>query len=121
MVARPPRPSSWLRSVFTFALTFPLNKLVGRDFIPADDQSELRCYFDTPVGTSGGHGRIVRRLAAKMVKIRGVEFVNPFIQPPPGGRPNHSHIYVRLVDASKRKYSNLDVADDLRKVLYRFQ
>jgi HAE1 family hydrophobic/amphiphilic exporter-1 len=35
----------------TFALTFPLNALVGRDFIPADDQSELTVVFDAPVGT----------------------------------------------------------------------
>src|SRR5262249_17307260 len=35
-----------------FALTFPLNKLVGRDFIPADDQSELQVFLNAPVGMS---------------------------------------------------------------------
>ena len=36
----------------TFALTFPLNALVGRDFIPPDDQSEFQVSLNWPEGTS---------------------------------------------------------------------
>ena len=102
----------------TFALTFPLNKLVGRDFIPADDQSELWVYLDFPVGQSvEGTARITSEMASKLVRLPGVEFVNPFVQPPPWGRANHSHMYIRLVDISKRKFTNQDVLVEVRRVL----
>ena len=98
----------------TFALTFPLNALVGRDFIPSDDQSELTVIFDTPVGTAlQGTAKVATDLAGKIEHIRGVEFAWASIVE----RENHSHLYVRLIDASRRKFSNLDVADDIRKVL----
>jgi len=42
-----------------------------------------------------------------------VEFVNPFIHE---GLSSHNHIYVRLVDVSARKATNLDVAARIRKI-----
>src|SRR5207253_383458 len=42
-----------------------------------------------------------------------VEFVNPFIHE---GLSSHNHLYVRLVDVSKRKASNLEVAAKLRRI-----
>ena len=60
------------------ALTFPLNRMVGRTFIPAEDMGEFTVHVDTPQGTSlegtteiarnvvkeiGEHGgRVARRL-----------------------------------------------------------
>ena len=35
-----------------FASTFYVNGLVGRDFIPADDQGEFQAIFDSPVDSS---------------------------------------------------------------------
>ena len=94
-----------------FLLTFPLNQRVGRDFIPADDQSELNVRIDLPVGTSlEGVKSIIKEMAQKIEKIRGVEFVWLSVGAS-GGKPN---IYVRLIDPSKRKFTNLDVADDIR-------
>ncbi len=102
----------------TFARTFPLNALVGRDFIPADDQNEMTLIFDAPVGTSlDGTAKISTGLAQKIEHLRGVEFAWASIVE----RENHSHIYVRLVDVSKRKFSNLDVADDVRKLVANYK
>src|ERR1019366_5463424 len=96
----------------TFALTFPLNRLVGRDFIPADDQSELTAQLYTPTGTSiEGSARVAREAAHQIEKIRGVLFLWPTIA---AGNPSRISFYIRLIDASQRKYSNLDVADDIR-------
>src|SRR5262249_32007207 len=39
-------------SLAIFATAIPLNSLVGRDWIPADDQSELTLYLNMPIGTS---------------------------------------------------------------------
>ena len=101
-----------------FSLTFPLNALVGRDFIPSDDQSELNIFLDAPVGTSlQGTAKVATSLTNRIEHIRGVEFVWPNIGGGPfgGSSQNSAKIYIRLIDASQRKYTNLDVADDIRR------
>ncbi len=103
-----------------FALTFPLNSKVGRDFIPADDQSELNVFFESPAGMSiDGVERVATEMSDVIEKIQGVEFVWPSIGGGPmgGGGQAGGKLYIRLLDASKRNYSNLAVADEVRKVL----
>jgi len=96
-----------------FALTFKLNGLVGRDFIPADDQGEFQAIIDTPVDSSlEGTAAIASELAARYEKIPGVVFAWPNI----GERENHSHTYLRLTPASERSFSYLVVADQIRKI-----
>jgi len=97
-----------------FATTFPLNGLVGRDFIPPDDQNELTMVFDSPVGTSlQGTAKIATGLAQRIPRTRGVEFVWAGVL----GQDNHGQLYVRLTDASRRKFSSGDVANDIRRIL----
>jgi hydrophobic/amphiphilic exporter-1 (mainly G- bacteria), HAE1 family len=103
-----------LLAVAVFALTFPLNGLVGRDFIPPDDQNELTMVFDSPVGTSlQGTARIATGLAQRILRIRGVEFVWAGVL----DQDNHGQLYVRLTDASRRRFSSGDVAGDIRSIL----
>jgi hydrophobe/amphiphile efflux-1 (HAE1) family protein len=98
----------------TFALTFPLNSLVGRDFIPVDDQGDFQVIFDSPVGTSPeGTARIAVELANRYEKLPGVVFAWPNISE----RSNHSHDYIRLIDSSQRNFSMLDVAQEIRQIL----
>ena len=97
----------------TFALTFPLNQPVGRDFIPADDQSELNASIDTPVGTSlEGTAKLRPTWPQKDRTIRGVEFAWPTIV---GQFSTKANIYIRLTDASQRKSTNVDIADEIRR------
>ena len=107
-----------LVALVTFALTFPLNALVGRDFIPADDQSELTVNFVTPLGTSlEATAKTASTISERIEHLPGVEFANPSIT-------NYSfqgRIYVRLVDASKRKLSNIEIGDSIRKVLAEYR
>ncbi len=99
-----------------FAATFPLNARVGRDWIPPDDQSELDISLDLPEGTSlQTTATTIQDIAVKLKQIRGVDFSVPEVRPE--GRVNHAHIYVRLTDASKRDFSNTDIATDIRKLL----
>jgi HAE1 family hydrophobic/amphiphilic exporter-1 len=98
----------------TFALTFLLNGLVGRDFIPPDDQNELTAVFDSPVGTSlQGTAKIATGLAQRILSVRGVEFVWAGVL----DQDNHGQLYIRLTDASQRKFSSGDVANDVRRIL----
>ena len=97
-----------------FALTFPLNAMVGRDWIPPDDQSEFTVSMNWPEGTSiEGTARQATEIAERIKQIPEVEFVNPFIHE---GIASHNHIYVRLVDISKRNTTNLEVAAKIRKI-----
>ncbi len=101
-------------AIATFALTFPLNTMVGRDWIPPDDQSELTISMNWPEGTSiEGTSKQALEVADKIKQIPEVEFVNPFVHE---GLSSHNHIYVRLVDVTKRDLTNLQVAAKLRKI-----
>jgi multidrug efflux pump subunit AcrB len=99
----------------TFAITFPLNAIVGRDFIPPDDQSEFQVSLNWPEGTSiEGTSKAAVEISDRISQIPEVEFVNPYIHE--ASLSSHNHIYVRLSDVSKRKASNLEVAGKVRKI-----
>ncbi|MEO8359919.1 MAG: efflux RND transporter permease subunit, partial [Vicinamibacteria bacterium] len=97
-----------------FLLTFPLNALVGRDWIPPDDQSEFMMSLNLPEGTSITETqRMVTGLSNEVKKLKEVAFVNPYIHE---GIMSHAHLYVRLVDITERKKSNMQVAQDVRQI-----
>jgi len=103
-----------------FATTFPLNSRVGRDWIPPDDQSEMMVSLDLPEGSSlQTTTDTIQDIAKRMKDVRGVDFVVP--QVPPEGRMNHSHIYIKLIDARERKFTSVDVAADMRKLLANYR
>jgi len=103
-----------LLALATFAVTFPLNDSVGRDFIPADDQSELTVVFDAPVGTSlEGTANIATQLAKQIEGSRGVRFAWASVL----NQDNHGQLYIRLTDAAERRFSSAEVAGDIRKFL----
>src|SRR5207248_5605013 len=41
-----------LMAAATFLMTFPLNRMVGRDFVPNEDMGEWTVHMDAPEGTS---------------------------------------------------------------------
>jgi HAE1 family hydrophobic/amphiphilic exporter-1 len=100
-----------------FLLTIPLNALVGRDWIPPDDQGEITAILNLPEGTSlDATARLVTEIAGEIAKLQGVEFINPYVHE---GLASHSHIYVKLVDLARRSLSNQDMAAEVRKICSR--
>jgi HAE1 family hydrophobic/amphiphilic exporter-1 len=98
----------------TFLLVFPLNALVGRDWIPPDDQGEVTVLLNLPEGTSlDATSRLATDIANKLTKLPGVDFVNPYVHE---GLMSHSHVYVKLAGLSERSVSNLDTAAAARKI-----
>jgi len=96
-----------------FALTYPLNGLVGRDFIPADDQNEFQAIIETPVDSSlEGTAAIDKELTSLYETVTGVAFTFPSVTE----RSTHSHTYIRLTPASQRKLTYLDIADRIREI-----
>jgi HAE1 family hydrophobic/amphiphilic exporter-1 len=101
-----------------FATAIPLNSRVGRDWIPADDQNELTLYLNMAVGTSlDANVKILKEIVEQVKQVRGVDFVNPYIGAEITG---HSHTYIRLVDISRRNFTQEDVAKDIRKIMAQY-
>jgi len=98
-----------------FLMTFPLGALVGRDWIPPDDQGEINLPLNLPEGTSIHETARVTRALAERIRssIPEVASVNPFIHE---GNTAHSHVYVWLTALSRRNRSNVEVADEIRKI-----
>ncbi len=62
----------------TFASTFVVNRHIGRDWMPQDDQSELSVSLEMPEGTSlDGTEKVTMEIARKIEKIPGVDVVVP--------------------------------------------
>jgi HAE1 family hydrophobic/amphiphilic exporter-1 len=62
----------------TFASTFQLNKMIGRDWMPQEDQSELGLFIELPEGSSiEATERITRIICSRIEKVDGVRLAVP--------------------------------------------
>ncbi len=97
-----------------FATTFPLNALVGRSFIPNEDQSQFTVIVDGPEGMSlDGMTDIVIGLSKEIGSVPGVLHVVPTISE----RPNHSHMQVTLTPPDERAMSQEQIVARVRETL----
>jgi HAE1 family hydrophobic/amphiphilic exporter-1 len=100
--------------VVTFLSTFGLYYLVGRDWIPADDQSELQSSFTLPEGTALSKTTdMATDIARKVAAMPEVSFVQSYTH----GPTNHAHLFIGLVPRSQRKFSHQQMATKVRNVL----
>jgi len=97
--------------VVTFLSTFGLYRLVGRDWIPSDDQSELQSSFTLPEGTSLEKTSLfAAEMAKRVAALSEVSFVQSYTH----GPTNHAHLFIGLVPRSERKKSHAQVAAVVR-------
>jgi len=100
--------------VATFLSTFGLYHLVGRDWIPADDQSELLSSFTLPEGTSlAKTSEIASDICHHVAALPEVTFVQTFTH----GPTNHAHLFIGLVPRSQRKLTHQQLATKVRGIL----
>src|SRR5471032_2849252 len=60
-------------SVAVFMLTFPLNRMVGRTFVPNEDMGEFTVHLDMPEGTSlEGSEKIAANIVQEVGNVEGV-------------------------------------------------
>lgn len=98
----------------TLLSTFVFYRLVGRDWIPADDQAELQSSLTVPEGTSlEKTTEMVAAMAKRIVALPEVAFVEPYTH----GTTNHAHLFIGLVDRSQRKRSHTEMATVVRGIL----
>ena len=90
-------------SILTFASTFVLNRYIGRDWMPQDDQNELSVMLETPEGSSlEATEKVTVEIASKIAQIPGVTTVVPatsgFVE-----RVTMSTITILLKDRGERE------------------
>ncbi|HEX8879208.1 MAG TPA: efflux RND transporter permease subunit, partial [Candidatus Acidoferrum sp.] len=100
--------------VLTFLSTFGFYHLVGRDWIPADDQSELISSYTLPEGTSlEKTTNLATEIAERVVALPEVALVQSFTH----GPTNHAHLFIVLVPRNERKRSHVQMATEVRGIL----
>jgi HAE1 family hydrophobic/amphiphilic exporter-1 len=108
------RPIILLICVATFLSTFGLYHLVGRDWIPADDQAELQSSFTLPEGTAlAKTTQMASDMAQRIIALPEVAFVQPYTH----GPTNHAHLFIGLLPRSQRKLTHQQMATKIRGIL----
>jgi len=104
-------------TVLVLGLTIPLNRMIGRTFIPAEDMGEFTAHIDTPQGTSLEG---TKEIAGQVVKeIGGQEGVARVTYLSGADRVNHFHIFFYLKPSDERDVSQEEVMTRVRQVLAR--
>jgi len=99
--------------VLTFLSTFGFYHLVGRDWIPADDQSELISSYTLPEGTSLERTtQLASEISERVIALPEVALVQSFTH----GPTNHAHLFIVLVPRNERKRSHVQMAAEVRKI-----
>jgi len=104
-------------AVVVFASTFPIARVVGRSFLPNEDQGEFEITVDAPEGTSlAGMEKIVVGMAKQLETVPGIAHVVPTIFE----RVNHCHLLVQLLPIDERKQSQEQIAMAARQTMAGF-
>jgi len=101
-------------SIVVFLLTIPLNRVVGRTFVPVEDMGEWIIHVDTPEGSSlEGSAEIARQLIRELSGVEGVREMQPQIL----DRPTHIHLLGYAQPLGERRVSQDDIVAELRRRL----
>jgi len=107
--------------VLVFLSIIPLFMLVGKNFLPVDDQSQFEISIRVPEGSSiGASSQIFERIASEIRKMPGVTDTLATVG---GGQQqvvNAGTIYVKLADIRDRSKSQEMMMADARELLDKF-
>ncbi|MGZ5428371.1 MAG: efflux RND transporter permease subunit, partial [Thermoanaerobaculia bacterium] len=98
-------------------LTVPiLFKIVPKNFLPYDDESQFEVNFRAPEGASLEATALIGNRISKEVKaLDGVDYTLLTVGADDAKTPNLGSVYVKLVDARKRKDAQTTVMDRVRR------
>ncbi len=103
-------------ATFVFALAMPAMRLVGVEFFPLDDQSEVNINLTTPPGSNLAFTR--RRAEATIAILAGypeVLYTYSTVGGGQAGAVDEASIYVKLLPKTEREASSQAVANRLRR------
>jgi hydrophobic/amphiphilic exporter-1 (mainly G- bacteria), HAE1 family len=98
------------------AMTAPLAKRVGGDFLPPNDEAQFEVYIQTPEGTTlESTTLLAERLARKIRQYPEVDSTLVSVADGDQRQSNVGHIYVRMTDPRDRARHQNDVMETVRK------
>src|SRR6185295_13962784 len=116
-------------SLAIFLLTFPLNRLVGREFVPNEDMGEWTVHLDAPEGTSlAGTEELAFRVLKDIDGIEGVADIEPLVNPGGsgaaggggGGNATHVHFNFHALPPDERTHTQAQIIQELRQRLAKY-
>jgi HAE1 family hydrophobic/amphiphilic exporter-1 len=113
-----------LTTIAVLASTPLLMTIVGKEFVPRDDQSEFEVAVTMPEGYSLPRAdAVMSEIDRRLRKLRGVTHTFTVIGDTTGratrgqGDVTSASLYVRLIDLQDREYTQFDVMNDARRIL----
>src|SRR5262245_4961626 len=115
-------------SVAIFLVTFPLNRMVGREFVPNEDMGEWTVHLDAPEGTSlAGTEELAFRVLKDFEGLEGVADVEPLVNPGGsgavgggGGSATHVHFNFHALPSDQRTRTQGEIIRELRQRLAKY-
>ena len=108
-------------SAVTVLLTLPLNLMVGREFVPAEDMGEWTVHLDAPEGTSlEGTSDIAFKILKAVEGIEGVAHIEPTIGAGGGGGSTHIHLLCQALPIGDRENTQSEIIEEMRRRLDAF-
>jgi HAE1 family hydrophobic/amphiphilic exporter-1 len=106
-------------SVVTALMTLPLNRMVGREFVPNEDMGEWIVHVDSPEGTSlAGTSEIAFALLEELKGIEGVAQIEPSVGVSANlSSPTHIHFLCQALPISERKNTQAQIITAMRRRL----
>jgi HAE1 family hydrophobic/amphiphilic exporter-1 len=108
-------------SVLTVLSIVPLFMLVGKNFLPSDDQSQFNVLVRTPEGTSlAATTQLTEQIAQDIRKLPGVIHTLSTVGGGQDKSANNSNIYVKLSDIEERTVNQIQVMQMTRNLLKKY-
>jgi len=106
-------------SIVTALLAYPLNKMVGREFVPNEDMGEWIVHIDAPEGSSlEGTSEIAFKLLEELKGIEGIAQIEPSVGVSANlAAPTHIHFLCQALPVDQRKKSQAQIITEMRKHL----
>ncbi|HEY7498482.1 MAG TPA: efflux RND transporter permease subunit [Vicinamibacterales bacterium] len=107
-------------SVVTALLTFPLNRIVGREFVPNEDMGEWTIHADAPEGTSlAGTTEVAFKLLEELQGIDGVADIEPSVgvSGMVASSSTHIHFLCQAKPIEERKNTQAQIITEMRRRL----
>jgi HAE1 family hydrophobic/amphiphilic exporter-1 len=107
-------------SVVTALLAIPLNRMVGREFVPNEDMGEWTVHADAPEGTSlAGTAEIAFKLLEAISGIEGVADIEPSVGVSGAGAssPTHIHFLCQAKPIDERTNTQAQIITEMRRRL----
>jgi HAE1 family hydrophobic/amphiphilic exporter-1 len=99
-----------------FCSTIPLFKIVNKNFLPNDDESQFVVVARAPEGASVESTRqILESIGEKVRRLEGVEGTVLTIGDDPQQTQNLGSLYVKLLPTKKRKLNQFAIMDEIRQ------